>query len=306
MKDVLNGTETTLATWVERFLNHLAVERALSPLTIDAYRRDLGRMVDSLAGQGVLEPKGITPSSLQVFLGDLIARGYASSSTARVSASVRTFLKFLFGNGLIVIDPNTLLDTPKAINRLPRVLSRKQVDRLLGSINPESRLYLRDRAILELFYAAGLRVSELCGLKTSNLNPSLGIVRCLGKGRRERIVPVNDPAIRAVEDYVGGLRPKLVKDPRNDQLFLTARGMGLERVMVWRIVKRAAGMAGLGDLVSPHTLRHSFASHLLEGGADLRIVQELLGHADVTTTQIYTHIDRKRLKSIHRKYHPRS
>ncbi|NLX07123.1 MAG: site-specific tyrosine recombinase XerD [Phycisphaerae bacterium] len=294
-----------LARLVEQFLRHLSVERALSPLTLEAYRRDLGRLTGYLSGHGVDRPEEMTAAVLQSFLGDLTKQGYAPASRARTSAAIRTFLKFLFVSRLITVDPVTLLDSPKPAHRLPRVLSHEQMDRLLSSVDPESRTYLRDRAIVELFYACGLRASELCGLRVSDVDLNVRVLRCFGKGSRERIVPIGEPACRALEAYLTRQRPEMVDDPRVSGIFVSLRGKPLDRVMVWRIIKRAAAAAGLGDRVSPHTLRHSFASHVLEGGADLRIVQELLGHVDVSTTQIYTHIDRKRLKNIHRRFHPR-
>jgi len=305
MSDEQPAVKPNLNLLVERFLNHLAIERALSKHTLDAYRRDLRGLVDTMTEQGVTQPGKISPSSLGGYLGELASRGYAQASTARVSAAIRTFLKYLFVERIISVDPGTLLDAPKPAHKLPRVMSRQQVDAFLNAIDPASRMYLRDRAILELFYACGLRASELCDLRQSDIDLTVGILRCIGKGRRERIVPIAKPAIKAMHAYFSHLRPTLVRDLQNPSAFLTARGRSMERTIVWRLVKRYAGLSGLGKEVSPHTLRHTFASHLLEGGADLRIVQELLGHASVVTTQIYTHIDRKRLKAIHRRFHPR-
>ena len=305
MNDPNPGARGNLSSLVDGFLRHLAVERALADLTIEAYRRDLSKLAASLSDEGVTRPDQITPAALQRFFLAMTQQGYAQASRARASAAIRTLLKYFFLAGLITVDPSTLLDTPKSVHRLPRVLSRQQVDLLLNSVDSTSPLALRDRTILELFYACGLRASELCGLKLGDVDPALGVLRCFGKGRRERIVPVGQPAIAALRIYLRDLRPRLVKDVKISRLFLTVRGQGMDRITVWRTVKRAAGRAGLGERVSPHTLRHSFASHLLEGGADLRIVQELLGHVDVATTQIYTHVDRRRLKSIHQRFHPR-
>lgn len=296
----------TLTELVERFLYHLSVERALSKHTIEAYRRDLGRLVQFLLERRIDTPDHIRPVMLQAFLADLAGRGYAQATTARASAAIRTFLKYLYSEQIVHVDPVMMLDAPKAFQRLPDVLSRLQVDDLLKAVDTEDPLYLRNRAILELAYACGLRASELAELQVSGIDLDLGIVRCMGKGRRERIVPIGKPAIKAVREYLRDLRPKLIRDPRVHAAFLTIRGRAAERVMIWRIVKRYAHLAGLDKSVSPHTLRHSFASHLLEGGANLRVVQELLGHVSVVTTQIYTHVDRKRLKAIHRRFHPKS
>jgi len=306
MSEENSGSSATLYSLVDQFLNHLAVERALAKLTIEAYRRDLTKLSEFLMDKGVSRGDQITAGVLQAFLSHLAARGYAAASRARMSAAVRTFLAYLYASRCIRVDPNTLLDGPKPFYRLPRALSRKQVDCLLDAVDSRRATYLRDRAIVELFYACGLRASELCGLKLSDVDLDLGVLRCMGKGRRERIVPIGRPGREAVRRYIRDLRPRLVRDGQVNDLFLTIRGRPIDRTAAWRVIKRCAAVGGLPEQVSPHTLRHSFASHLLEGGADLRIVQELLGHADVTTTQIYTHIDRRRLKSIHKKFHPRS
>jgi integrase/recombinase XerD len=289
------------------FLNHLAIERGLSHNTLAAYRRDLIRMVDYLADRKVDAPDRIGPSVIQSFLGYLASRDLRQSSIARSAAAIRTFLKFLYLEKRIKTDPATLIDTPKPGQKLPKVLARSQIQALLSVIPDTDKLALRDRAILELFYACGLRVSELCELRPADLDLQVGVLRCVGKGRKERIVPVGGPALAAVEAYLRGLRPGLEPNGRSDRLFLTARGGPLDRINTWRMIKKHALAAGLNPgKISPHTLRHSFASHLLEGGADLRVVQELLGHANVVTTQIYTHVDHRRLKNIHRRFHPRA
>lgn len=289
------------------FLNHLSVERGLAHNTLLAYRRDLTRLVDFLIERGIEDANQILPSTLQAFLADLASHRLIQSSIARAAAATRTFLKFLYLEKKIASDPATLMDMPKPGQKLPKVLARGQIESLLGAIESKDALALRDRAILELFYACGLRVSELCDLRLRDLDRQLGIVRCVGKGRKERIVPVGKPALEAVDRYIQGLRDQLDPAHRSDRLFLTRRGRNLDRANTWRMIKKYARLAGLSPgKVSPHTLRHSFASHLLEGGADLRVVQELLGHADVATTQIYTHVDQRRLKNIHRRFHPRA
>ncbi len=288
-------------------MNHLAVERGLARNTLWAYTRDLNRLVDFMATKKIHHPPQISASMIQSFLGYLATLNLVQSSIARAAAAVRTFLKFLYAEGKIKTDPANLIETPKPGHKLPKVLARSQIESLLRAICPDEKLFLRDYAILELFYACGLRVSELCDLKPSDIDHQVGVVRCIGKGRRERIVPIGGPAREAINRYVRGLRGELDPGGQVETLFLTLRGRPLDRVNTWRMIKKYALAAGLSPgKVSPHTLRHSFASHLLEGGADLRVVQELLGHADVATTQIYTHIDQKRLKNIHKRFHPRA
>lgn len=306
MNELPAQAEENLSSSVEQFLRHLTVERGLANLTIEAYRRDLRKLLEFWQDRGITRTDQITVAALQAFLGRLSHLGYASSSAARASSAIRTFLKYLYLAGLLGVDPVTLLDPPKATHRLPRVLSRRQIDDLLGAFDRSDRLYLRNRAIIELFYACGLRASELCDLCLADIHVELGILRCTGKGNRERIVPIGKPAMAALQEYQRDLRRHLVGDDRISRVFVTIRGRPLDRTNAWRIIKRGANVAGLRGRVSPHTLRHSFASHLLEGGADLRVVQELLGHVDVATTQIYTHIHRRRLKSIHQRFHPRT
>ena len=199
-----------------------------------------------------------------------------------------------------------MIDIAKPAHKIPRLLSRAQIEQLLSAIKPEERLALRDRAIMELFYACGLRVSELCGLKLLDIDRTLGVVRCIGKGRRERIVPIGAPALDAIEKYIRNLRTKLDPSEKSSNLFLAHRGKPIDRINAWRMIKKYALRAQMNPgKISPHTLRHSFASHLLEGGADLRVVQELLGHVSVVTTQIYTHVNQRKLKSLHKRFHPR-
>jgi integrase/recombinase XerD len=215
------------------------------------------------------------------------------------------FLRYAKLTGLVTNDFTTILEGPKLWQRLPIVCSTKQVTDLLNSPSPKEPYYLRDKAMLELLYATGVRASELAGLKNADLNLDIGYLRCLGKGSRERVIPVGKPAITAVEDYLRELRPKLAKSFSGDFLLLSRTGRGLGRIEVWRLIKKYAARAGMPRNLTVHTLRHCFATHLLAGGADLRSVQEMLGHVDIATTQIYTHVDSERLRAIHRKYHPR-
>ncbi len=309
MKNSPEQPGSLLLRLVNDFLTHLTVERCLARNTLLAYRRDLEKWVGFLASKNITVPESITSSLVTEFLGYLTGQNLAQPSVARAAAALKTFLTFLYHNGKLKTDPNTLMDSPKPAYKLPKVLSRVQIDTMLNAVPAKDELVLRDRAILEMFYACGLRVSELCGLTLSDVEmmTSAGVLRCIGKGRKERVIPVGKPAVEAVRKYLTILRPALVGDRKTLQLFVSRRGGPLDRENVWRMVKKYAILAGFNPgKVSPHTLRHSFASHLLEGGADLRVVQELLGHADVVTTQIYTHVDQRRLKGIHRKYHPRA
>ena len=215
------------------------------------------------------------------------------------------FLRYLFAERILRRDVATLLESPKRWNRIPNAARLDQIRDLLNAPDPTEEFYVRDRALLELLYATGMRVSEVVDLSLNRINLKLGYVRCIGKGRKERIIPVGKYAIDAVAAYLDGLRQRLLGDRTDDALFLSRTGRPLDRSNIWRVVRKYAAAAGIKTPLSPHTLRHCFATHLLAGGADLRIVQELLGHADVTTTQIYTHVDEIQLKHVHTRYHPR-
>jgi integrase/recombinase XerD len=288
---------------VREFLSYLLVEAGLADNTLAAYRRDLdcfARFLD----ERELRVDVLAPIHIQQFLIARKEEGLSIASIARNLVAVKIFLRHLYATGRLKHDLTVLIETPKKWKRIPHVLHRQQVDGLINTPDDEDAYALRDRAILELFYACGLRVSELCGLTLGDVRLDMGYLRCLGKGKKERIVPIGRSAIEAIQAYLDGLRSDL--DRRNsDGLFLSRTGRALDRTNVWRIVVKYARRMGLTGKVSPHTLRHSFATHLLQGGADLRVVQELLGHADVATTQLYTHVDKDRLKAIHRKYFPR-
>lgn len=295
------------------------VECGLSANTISAYRRDLRRFGDFMRRCSIDVWTMITPQVFQGHLIELTDADYTESTIARHVAAIRMWLKWLHETKQIPNDLTTLLDPPKRWKRLPRTLSLDRTTELVTSPDPDHPLGLRDRAILELFYACGLRVSELCGLCESDVNLAAEYVRCMGKGRKERVVPVGGKARDAVEAYCEHLRPELlqksletgrVPTPLTNKiraklpLFFSRTGGRIERTAVWRIVRREAKKLGIKGQVSPHTLRHSFATHLLEGGAGLRTVQELLGHADVSTTEIYTHVQTRRLSEIHARCHP--
>jgi integrase/recombinase XerD len=294
------------------FLTHLRVECGLSQNTLAAYGRDLRELLADLAEHGVTALDAVGPRDLSDHLARLkTERDLSSASITRHLAAIRVFFRWLTAEGRLPENPADWLERPTRWQRLPGVLSPNQVKRLLDAPSPDDNptgppLWLRDKALLEMLYASGLRASELAGLGVDDLHRTLRVVRVTGKGNRQRLVPLGKPAEAAVEAYLAECRPKLVKPDGRDRarLLLSRTGRPLERVAIWQIVKRLAARAGLRD-VHPHTLRHSFATHLLMGGADLRSVQEMLGHADIATTQIYTHVDRSRLKDVHKRFHPR-
>jgi len=282
------------------------LEAGASPHTVENYLRDLRRLADWGAGRGIKAPEAVTTTQLREFVYALKDLGLQPSTIRRQISALRTYFKFLDGEGVVVRDPTERLDAPKGWRRLPTVLSVAEVERLLGASNADTPLGIRDRALLELAYATGARVSELVALRLQDLMFQDGLARLYGKGSKERIVPVGRRALGAVSLYAREIRPGLDRGRSRGVLFVNARGGPLSRVGAWGIIKAAAGRAGLAKRVSPHTLRHSFATHLLEGGADLRAVQEMLGHADLATTQLYTHVDREYLRSVHRSFHPRA
>jgi integrase/recombinase XerD len=304
---------------LEAFHVYQNVECGLAPNTIQAYRRDLRRFGDFLHRQSIDTWSAITPPVVQRHLMELTDAGHRESTIARHVAAIRMWLRWLHETRKIPDNLTTLLEPPKRWKRLPHTLNLDRAAELVTSPELDQPLGLRDRAMLELFYACGLRVSELCGLRQRDVNLSVGYVRCLGKGRRERVVPIGRKARDALEAYFEHLRPKLLQrametgrapSPLTNKLcaalplFLSRNGGPIERTAVWRIVRREARRCGIKGKASPHTLRHSFATHLLEGGADLRVVQELLGHVSVNTTEIYTHVQTGRLREIHARCHP--
>ncbi len=289
----------------EQFQDYLGFERGLSERTVSSYTRDLTRWVTFLDQRGVGDPAQVTATHLREWVFALRDAGLAASSIRRAQSAVRTYFAFLLSEGVVEVDPTERLESPKVGRRLPDFLTHREVERLLEAPDPSRPLYWRDKAILELLYASGVRVSELVELALSNVDPDEGFITVFGKGSKERLVPVGGPALRAVGRYLREVRPELIREP-TDRIFLNARGRPLSRMAVWSLVKASAQRAGIVKKVSPHTLRHTFATHLLEGGADLAAVQQLLGHADISTTQIYTHVDREYLREVHRKYHPRA
>ena len=288
---------------VRAFLLHLASERGLAENSLHAYRRDLEDMEDHFTGVGkALLTAG--PDDFRGYLQNQTRKGQSTRTVARRLAAIRIFLRFLASLGRDTAGILQHLERPKPQRSLPKILSRSQVNQLIAAPNPKSLLYTRDVAILELLYASGLRATELCEMNLPDLNLQIGCVRVLGKGSKERMVPVGQSAIDAIARYLLECRPRLERG-NSPRLFLSRTGKPLERVGLWFIVEKYGRRSGLLKNISPHTLRHCFATHLIGGGADLRVVQELLGHSDISTTQIYTHVDQDRLKSVHRRHHPR-
>ena len=290
----------------EQFNDHITFERGLSARTVSAYERDLTRWWRSVSERGVGDPGGVSPELIRDWIFGLKEAGLAAASIRRAQSALRTYYRFLLSEGILEVDPTERLKSPRVARKLPDFLTRTEVVLLLDAPDPERPLFWRDRAILELLYASGLRVSELIHLPLSSLNLAEAFVTVFGKGSKERIVPMGGPAVRTLERYLREVRPRLDKGRGGARVYLNARGSPMRRESVWKLVKKSATRAGIAKSVSPHTLRHTFATHLVEGGADLAVVQELLGHADISTTQIYTHVDREYLRDVHRRFHPRN
>jgi integrase/recombinase XerD len=290
---------------LEGFRDYLAVEGGHSANTVDNYLRDMRRLAGYTAGRGITSPARVSREHLRDFVFALKDMGLSPATIRRQVSAARTYFGFLIGEGIVTTDPSDRLETPRRGRTLPDTLSVQDMEALLAAPLADQPLAWRDRALLELGYGAGLRVSELCGLSLTDLWLNEGLVRVLGKGSKERLVPVGRKVIGSVSVYLHQVRPELDRGHSKDRVLLNARGQPLSRVGAWSIVKQQARQAGIRKRVTTHTLRHSFATHLLEGGADLRAVQEMLGHADLSTTQIYTHVDREYLRSVHRQFHPR-
>lgn len=292
--------------YVQRFLDHLIVERGLSANTISAYGRDLAQFAAFLARRGVTEPKGIDEGCLVAFLAELDKKKYAAASVARKLSAVRSMVKFLCAEREIEVSPLSRLEPARPPVRLPKSLDIDEVERLLDAPDVRDATGLRDKAMLETLYACGLRVSELISLKVEDLDLAAGFLRCVGKGDKERVVPIGETAAEWIRAYVEGGRGKHVSEHRSEYLFLTKLGKPMSRVMFWKIIGKYARIAAITKPITPHVLRHSFATHLLERGADLRSLQEMLGHASIATTQIYTHVSRDHLREVYRETHPRA
>jgi integrase/recombinase XerD len=291
---------------IDRFMNHISVERNLSVHTREAYRRDIGKLVDFGLARGHKAFGDIGPIDLLEMLKELHTAGLSVRSQARLMSALGTCFRFLVEEGEVAQDPTAEIDRPKGGRKLPEFLSVAEVDELLAQPPTDTVRGMRDRAMLEVLYATGVRVSELVGLRLDGLDRRLGTLRCFGKRRKERRVPMGDQALDAVEAYLEHSRPAILKNRRCPTLFVTSRGRGMTRQGFWKIVKRYAVSAGIQRNISPHKLRHSFATHLLERGADLRSIQAMLGHADVATTEIYTHVNAQRLRTVFDRFHPRA
>jgi integrase/recombinase XerD len=289
----------------EAFLDQLRTARRLSPHTLDAYARDLADYAAFARGHGLSDWSEASAALVDGYLVSLLKRGLAGATVARRRSALRGFHSFLALTGVGAEDPFARLPAARSERRLPHALPVEDIERLLAQPSGDGPLALRDRAMLELAYASGLRVSEVCGVERRGLDLDARTVSVSGKGRRERVVPFGRAAERALRDYLERARPVLGARARHDLLFVNARGGHLSRMGFWKILRGHARAAGIASRVHPHGLRHSFATHLLAGGADLRVVQELLGHASVTTTAIYTHLDRGYLREVHRTFHPR-
>ena len=290
---------------LERFSDFLALEQGASPRTSEAYRRDVARLTTYVAAKGAAGPSDISSRMLREFVYHLKDLGLAPASIRRNVSSVRTYFRYLLADGHVVRDPSERLETPKRWRSLPDVLSVDEVNRLLAAPSLDEPFAFRDRALLELAYGAGLRVSEWITLAVRDVLFEEGLVRVFGKGSKERLVPIGRSAIGAVAISLRELRPKPGRGEGRGSLLLPTPPPPLSRVGAWKILRHHVEKAQITKHVSPHTLRHSFATHLLEGGADLRAVQEMLGHADISTTQIYTHVDREYLRAVHKQFHPR-
>lgn len=291
--------------FIDEFINFLAVERGLADNTLSAYKSDLAKYGQNLESAGILSINNIKKDDITNFMYSQKQEGLSANSIGRSLSAIKMFHRFLVRERFSKEDPTNLVDSPKLWKTIPDALTLNEMEDMIKAATGRGWQVIRDKAILELFYASGMRVSELVNLKLENVNLEIGYIRCIGKGSKERIIPIGKSAQAAVEKYISQSRVKLLKDNANQTLFLSRLGKKISRQSVWKIIKFYAKKANIKKEIKPHTLRHTFATHLLEFGADLRSVQEMLGHSDISTTQIYTHIDRERLKSIHKQFHPR-
>lgn len=291
---------------LEQFLDYVALEKGLSPNTRAAYASDLEHFLDYLSSQNIVSLNAVRRGHITDFLMDQKDRGISTNSLCRRLVAIKVFFRYLQQEGLLAANVTEAMESPKIWKMLPGTLTYREVERLLASPDPSDRFGLRDQAILETMYGTGLRVSEIAGLTLNDLHLDEGYIRCVGKGNKERVVPIGEKARNVLQHYLNGSRPSLARNRPVMAVFLNYRGQPLSRKGLWKLLKKHARAAGITKNVKPHTLRHSFASHLLANGAPLRVIQEMLGHADISTTQIYTHVDPARLKSVHAQYHPRA
>ena len=287
------------------FLSYLSVERGLSKNTLESYKRDLARFFEYLKSRHIASVDKVTRQIITSFMLSEKDRGLSSNSISRELACLKTFFKFLVRESKIKEDVTSVIESPKLWKKLHSALNLEEVESLLKAPNVKDTMGIRDKACLELMYATGMRVSELINLKMDDVNMEVGFVKCFGKGSKERIVPFGKKAREGIERYIAKARSAFLKRKVSNFLFLTRLGKPMSRQTFWKTIKKYASEAGIKKEITHHSLRHSFATHILERGADLRIVQEMLGHSDISTTQIYTHVSKDRLKSIHQKFHPR-
>ncbi len=290
---------------IEQFLSYISVEKGMADNTLSSYKRDLDRFADYLKSKKIDSIDKIQRQMINSFMMAEKDRGLGSNSISRELACIKSFFKFLLKENIIKEDAATIIESPKLWKKLPSTLNIDEVVILLNAPNVRDIMEIRDKACLELMYATGMRVSELVNLKMDDINMDVGFVKCFGKGSKERIVPFGKKAKESIQRYLEKSRPKFLKKNISNFLFLTRLSKPMSRQSFWKIIKRYVKIAKIKKKVTPHSLRHSFATHILERGADLRIVQEMLGHSDISTTQIYTHVSKDRLKSIHQKFHPR-
>ncbi len=291
---------------IQEFINYVSVERGLAKNTLLAYSHDLKAYVGHLKVKNIKNADAVKREDVTNFLYSLKKKGLSTTSICRSLAAIKMFHRFLVRENFSKEDPTNLVETPKVWKRIPEVLSQKEIEAIIQAAYGKKPQMVRDYAILELFYASGMRVSELVDLKLTGINLDAGYIRCIGKGSKERLIPIGKKSREALAIYCQKVRPKLVaKSTGADELFLSRLGKRITRQSVWKLIKDYARKANIKKNIKPHTLRHTFATHLLEHGADLRSVQEMLGHSDISTTQIYTHVDKERLKSVHKQFHPR-
>lgn len=293
---------------IDEFSRYLLIDQGKAENTIKSYRQDLTKFTIFLEKQSMTNIEEVDQQTIRLFLAYLRESGYAASTTSRIISTLKKLFVYLLKEGRVALNPLALIQSPKNIHRLPKVLNMQQVDALLNAPDTTTSWGLRDRAILEVMYATGLRVSELIGLTIDELHLDLGFLQTIGKGNKERIVPLGEEAEYLVSEYLALIRPSFAQKSKQPSaaVFLTERGNAFTRQGIWKNLKKYVALANIDFEVSPHMLRHSFATHLLENGADLRMVQELLGHSDISTTQIYTHITQQRLQKVYRKYFPRA
>jgi integrase/recombinase XerD len=288
------------------FRSYLKLEKTLSDNTLESYTFDLERLAAYLTQHGIERLDDVQPDHLHKYIRDLHDVGFAASSIQRAVSSLRAFFAFVVSEGILAVDPTELLESPRSGRYLPSVLTIEEIESVLEGIDCTKRGGIRDRAMLETLYATGMRVSEIATVTLEQIIESEGLVRVFGKGSKERLAPIGETALAWIKEYCLTERPQFAKTNSDSTVFLGRTGKGLSRMAIWKILRRHVDAAHIKKHVSPHTFRHSFATHLLEGGADLRAVQEMLGHANIVTTEIYTHVDREYLKEVHKSFHPRS